>query len=916
MVRRCLRPTGERLTIDAVPSHMLIELQPGSTFDDRYEIIQLIAQGGMGSVYKARELALNRLVAVKLLQPSLMVDSEYYSRFRLEGAVLSRLSHPGIVNFYRFGVWQEKVAYIVMEMVDGQSLRNELDEHGSLSSARAAEIGIQLCSAIEAAHKQNVVHRDLKPDNIILIRESDGEFVKVIDFGLARLVAGTGEQHLTQTGMLIGSVYYMSPEQCTGKPADARSDIYSLGCVLYEAVSGEPPFRADNPIGLMSLHVNETAPAISEKNVPDAQLWDTVLAKAMAKDPEARYASMAEFARELDLLRAGKIVSNASSRVIKKPSVSLPMVAVLAGLSCLVLIGAGVFAVSRLRIESEQEVLRESTKQKTTRPGATRLSPRWIHDYRLHREKIGADDAIPTLKAWLKQCGEGDLEGEAIAHFWISLEHVGNTTNITYSHALRSPRYTMPCRNVFTGEAQKERVLALTLLRKSLSEKPKSELARANILFYEMVLRALDASDTERIEVCKAMLKQKDAIGPRFSNELLLELIRIYKRSGDYRAEEKVIQELLDNTSTPSLLSAENYLRQGKSAKARVRLAAELNDLSHNNWSQFNKRLIHYCGQLLLVDGQPDAALLACHACDEDQKQRHTDDFFLRESRVCLSKADHAVLEANALHAQKKDKQAAEALKRAEFPDSFKRINMIAAAVTVAKQVGSDYAFFLEPALKGDLKDEDLIWLTAVANNLREDDPATAARVRTTAVTLMKRSLQTSVKSDLLDRVLTMLSLAGMYGAERDLIEAAMSKLSPEDHSERRLAIALLRVRSLIDSGNYAEATKFLTPLLVQVRADKFNFSQEYIVEAVSLEAALLLSQHREADAQRLYFEMFKKYRNSYDLSVKQKLALLNSLAKVSQQRGDSATLNACRSDIEKLKPSKLSPFIDVDFER
>lgn len=661
---------------------MLIELQPGSVFDDRYEIIQLIAQGGMGSVYKARELALNRLVAVKLLQPSLMVDSEYYSRFRLEGAVLSRLSHSGIVSFYRFGVWQEKVAYIVMEMVEGQSLRSELDKHGSLSSARAAEIGIQLCSAIEAAHEQNVIHRDLKPDNIILIRESDGEFVKVIDFGLARLVAGTNAQHLTQTGMLIGSVYYMSPEQCTGKPADARSDIYSLGCVLYEAVSGAPPFHADNPIGLMSLHVNQAASAISQETVPDAQLWDTVLAKATAKDPEARYASMAEFARELDLLRAGKIVSNATARPHKRTSLSI--VVAWAGLCCIVLIGAAVFAVGRSRNESAQEVLRESTKQKTTRSPGTRISREWIREYRLHREKIGDDDAIPALNAWLKQCGDGDLDGQAIAHFWICLERVGNPANIVYSHAMHSPRYTMPCRNVCSGEAQKERVRALILLRKSLREKPKAGLARDNILFYEMVLRALDASDTERIKICQAMLKNKDVIGPRFCNELQLELIRIYKRSGDYRAEEKVIQELLDNTSTPSLLLAENYLRQGKSAKAR--LSAELSDLTQNNWSQFNKRLIHYCGQLLLVDGQPDAALVTCHACDEDQKQRHTDDFFLRESRACLSNADHAVLEASALHAQKKDKQAAEALKRAEFPDSFKRINMLASAVAVDRK--------------------------------------------------------------------------------------------------------------------------------------------------------------------------------------------------------------------------------------
>ncbi|MBY0547642.1 MAG: serine/threonine protein kinase [Candidatus Obscuribacterales bacterium] len=902
------------MTIDAEPSHMLIELQPGSVFDDRYEIIQLIAQGGMGSVYKARELELNRLVAVKLLQPSLMVDSEYYSRFRLEGAVLSRLSHPGIVNFYRFGVWQERVAYIVMEMVEGRSLRSELDEQGALSSARAAEIGIQLCSAIDAAHKQNVVHRDLKPDNIILIREADGEFVKVIDFGLARLVSGANAQHLTQTGMLIGSVYYMSPEQCTGKPADARSDIYSLGCVLYEAVSGGPPFHADNPIGLMSLHVNKAAPPVTRETLPDARLWDVVLAKAMAKDPEARYASMAEFARDLDLLRAGKILTDPSVRAHKKRSFSFPVLVVASGLFCLVLIGAGLLVVGRRsRSESAQAVLRANSRAKTVRP-STRISPEWIYDYRLHREKIGDDCAISALNAWVEQHGDRDLEGEAIAHFWICLEHVGNANDIIYSHANHGPRYVMPRRNVFGGQAQKERARALSLLRKSLREKPKPSIARDNILYYEMVLRALDVPDSERIKICQAILNRKAEIGPRFSNELRLELIRIYRRSGDYKSEEKLIQELLDDTSTPSLMLAENYLRQGKGTKAR--LSAELHDMTHNNWSQFNKRLIHYCGQLLFVDGQPDSALKACHACDEDEKQRHTDDFFLRETRVCLSTADHAVLESNALHAQGKDKEAAAALKRAEFPDSYKRINMLAAAVSIARKVGVAPSVLLQPVLVQDLKDEDVIWATAVANDLREYDPATASILRTTALNLMKRSLKRSVKSDFLDRVLSMLSTAGMYSAQSELIDAAMRNLAHDDHSERRMAIEMLRVRSLIDSGEYSEASRLLAPVIAQVRAKDFKFSQEYIVEAVSLEARLLITQHREEDARRLYMEMFKKYRDSHDLSVKQKLALLNSLARLSQQRGDARTLNACRSDIEKLKSSKLNPLIDVDFER
>lgn len=894
---------------------MIIELEPGTIFDDRYEVIELIAEGGMGSVYKARELELRRLVALKLLQPSLLVDSDYYDRFRQEGVVLSRLSHPGVVNFYRFGVFQEKIAYIVMELVDGESLRMELDRNGALASVRLAEIGIQTCAAMEAAHKEGIIHRDLKPDNIILLREADGEFVKVIDFGLARLVAGIPGQKLTQTGMLIGSVYYMSPEQCTGRTADVRSDVYSLGCVLYEAICGHPPFSAENPIGLMSLHVNETVPSISTVgSIPDARSWDSILAKAMAKDPKDRYASMAELSADLNLLRAGKFVPNSSPL----PSSRRAWRLLSGGLSVwlyVLLVTAGFLALMRYCNEGRQDVLKTG-QARSTRIAAVRLSPEWIYAYRLRRDKLERGTEITTLREWLRQFGNSDPAGTALAHFWICSELVGNASDITYSQSSHGFRYVVPARAACVGEARLERVEALRLLRKALDKKSMSTADRTNLLYCELVLLALDMTDSDRIKLCLATLRKSKEIEPRFSNELRSELVRIYRRSGDYAAEEKVLPDLVDTTSTPSLLMAENFLRQGHRSKAHARLAVELDDMTHDRWSQFNKRLIHYCGQLLFVDGQSDGALTACRFCNQDATDRGTKDFWLRDTRLCLDAVDHAVLEACALHALKRDTQAEQCLKRAAFVEVSQRVRMLPTAVDLGKQLGIEPTFFIKPALASDLADDDVRWLVTLADRMRTSDPGIAIKLSERAVQLMKRSLRKSIKVHLLACVVPGLSRSGNYDQARSIIDAAMSELEVEEHSERRLVLELLRVESLVDSQRLEEAGSRLAPLLKQVYADDFKFSQECIVMAVSLEARLLLVRHKDLDARRLYLELFKKYCNSNDLSVAQKLELLDSLTSLSRRFGDSTTVMTCRVARDKLKLPGLNSLIDVEFTR
>lgn len=286
---------------------------PGTVVDETYTIIRQIGEGGMGRVYSAQEPGLERTVALKVLHPTLVGDQESQQRFFREGQVLATLSHPNITRLYRFGMWQQTWPYIAMEFVDGQSLRTLLLEQGKLPVDRCLKIISKVCEAMQSAHTAGVTHRDLTPNNIILTcqrREDGANFPKVIDFGLSLFqpIDKTTKQQLTGTGMLVGTVFYMSPEQCAGIKPDHRADIYSLGCILYQMVTGEAPFRADNPIGLMRKHTSERPDPLSHylssESIPEG--LENVILRAMAKDPSKRYNSMKEMHSDLEKIRSGQ----------------------------------------------------------------------------------------------------------------------------------------------------------------------------------------------------------------------------------------------------------------------------------------------------------------------------------------------------------------------------------------------------------------------------------------------------------------------------------------------------------------------------------------------------------------------------------------------------------------------------------
>jgi len=291
----------------ALASHIPADPLIGTVVGGRYEILSFVGRGGMSVVYKARNRAVGSIVAVKALKQDLVADEELFARFCQEAKAVQMLIHPNIVTVHEFGVTLTGQPFIVMDYLDGQTLSDLLERDERISVKRMLKIFIQVCDGLAHAHSHKIIHRDIKPGNIMLIETAnDTDFVKLFDFGFAKLLPtrGLAAQALTQHGDVLGTPLYMSPEQSRGKDLDSRTDIYSVGCVMYEALTGKAPIIGENVLDTMQKQISEV-PATLETARPDLYIPEaltTVLFKTLEKDRNNRYQSMSDLKRDLEMI--------------------------------------------------------------------------------------------------------------------------------------------------------------------------------------------------------------------------------------------------------------------------------------------------------------------------------------------------------------------------------------------------------------------------------------------------------------------------------------------------------------------------------------------------------------------------------------------------------------------------------------
>ena len=296
-VRFC--PNDGQTLRSSGPTHDLV----GQVLADRYHIMKKLGEGGMGQVYLAEHVKMGRRSAIKVMNPSMVHDPEAVARFNREASNASRISDAHVCAIYDFGETPEGLIYLAMEFIEGEPLTELIRSEGALPLARAADIAIQVAAALQAAHDLGIVHRDLKPDNIMLTRSRDGaDAVKVVDFGLAKAVGGEGGgQKVTRTGLVVGTPEFMSPEQLSGDKLDGRSDVYSLGLVLFNMLTGTLPFPADSVQEAMIKRLTDEPAELIEVR-PDLHFpagLQQVLDTALARSPVDRYQSAAKLAHDL-----------------------------------------------------------------------------------------------------------------------------------------------------------------------------------------------------------------------------------------------------------------------------------------------------------------------------------------------------------------------------------------------------------------------------------------------------------------------------------------------------------------------------------------------------------------------------------------------------------------------------------------
>lgn len=865
---------------------MFSTLKPGTVVDSRYEIISHLGDGGMGSVFKARELGLERFVALKMLHPSLIGDKEHQDRFKREGAVLSKLEHPHILHCFRFGIWNATYPYIAMEFVQGKSLSTLIAESGPLSSARVLGFGQQICGAMEHAHNHNIIHRDLKPANIMVVQDAlNRENIKVLDFGLAKVVAESGRasQHLTKTGDLIGSVYYMSPEQCVGKPCEVVSDVYSLGCLLYEALTGAPPLEADTPVGLMYLHVN-TLPEPAGRKLPGVQLpagLESVIDRALAKDPARRFLSMKQFELELELVASGQGTDIPRIETITSAETGKRRLFALVGAAAVIaLAGLGVAAVLKPGPALEPTLPKARSEergrvvQRTLNPGELYFAP-----------TIDRTERIARIKDWLKKYGRTDLHGRSTALALLSLIYFERDGDRKLAKEYSRELFE----TVKTLMADKTATLRIN----------SRQLETTMGLVREVLCRENGGFVGSRI-----FLRDYGPLVPdRLKDVVNAFLAGMYSSAGMYSDEMSSRKKLVHPGLQDQILYGLCLYRQNKLAAAKEAVGT----FSRDAYAFYSEDYTHSVARALLEMGMVKQASTYLDFClPRSIGSSAVMVQALGQKRTCSSPGTHARTEALILYLRKDYRGAnrciVRALARAPAAELCRyRLELLPLAVVNAEHGHLDVSAMLNPALK-EASIADVGWIVRVAMACKKTDHLLVDQLLERCMQIVKANRATKPSDTQGSAIIAeALNATGRPGVAREFLMAILPSASKEGDA---LWMHIVLAKSALALKQFDDAERQLSLVKSDLYAD--GEQKDEIDRLVKhLRARVERARGRLSESCRLFEQLRVTTCNKPTVDLLEKIEILEDYANTCRLMKQNARAKELDLESRQLLPAR-----------
>ncbi len=873
---------------------MLHSLAPGTIVDDRYEVIEHIGTGGMGSVFKVRELGTERILGLKLLNLELTCDDENHKRFKREGKILASLSHPNVIASYRFGVWLNTVPYIVMELLIGKSLREVIDSTGQVSPETCLSIAMQICGAMEYAHEHHIVHRDLKPDNIVIVDDLSGQIVKVVDFGLAKRAGTTGaSQHLTQTGALIGSVYYMSPEQCLGKNADGRSDIYSVGCLLYEALTGNPPLVADTAVGIIHKHVHELPQPI-DRPLPEG--LNNLLLCAMAKDPSTRYQTMAHMKVDIEKILAGhgsEIRAIEDSNRLERKSKTTVL------LSICVCFGVVVFLsllAAGHRTPWSDEALFIRRKDSHRSPISQTL-PLTYSEIRFG--KSGQPKMIAALRQWLEKFEVHEPKLAARARFWLYIESSSERLDRPLSSTelllirLEGDRHRDCETKLFTDARQS--------LCSLLEHKEEMRLTVHEVdLFVDLrlILTKLEFGCRKYEELIPHLLKEYGAsMSMSGRNQLLRELADELTKRGDYQSEEKFRRTILEERDPEDLIWLSRCLFRRK----KVQEAGEILDAAMKSASSsscfIRLNMIHFAALQFLEQGRYAKVLeFDASSCNRDG----------------LSETGPVFLVAKALQRLKRYREAHDLLlgelrgTDLKGPEKFYR-QLILLGCMVSN--GADGRIPVVEIVEKEVSGYGMEELARCSLEFARTDVVLAAKLAHRSMDLLIAVIDENPTAHVeTARLITRaFNSTGHHREAAELARKVLATLTVVPQGQRDFLEAGLRVElgnGLVGIGKADEASQAIAPAIKAfATSSKPDEPAEQLASFLTWNGIYQQASHRFCDSRDSFKKAVDVADRSYGVGPRQKAWILKAYASACEEAGDHRKAKLLRASAEIVLP-------------